>query len=213
GIRTNSWCETSLPGFFAAGECACVSIHGANRLGGNSLLETIVFGRRAGIRASRYIRDSGPAECSSQSLDEQKERINGLLSRKSGVRVGELRRKLGSIMTDYLGIFRTRDKMETGLSRLREVRDQYGSIYLQDRGKIYNSELAHALELGSLLDLAETITVGAIAREESRGSHYRLDFPERNDSDWLKHSLAFRTDSGPHLEFESVTITRFPPKT
>jgi succinate dehydrogenase/fumarate reductase flavoprotein subunit len=211
GIRTNAWCETELAGFYAAGECACVSVHGANRLGGNSLLETIVFGRRAGLRASEYARTVASTTFSSRPLQTERNRIEQLLKRKSGERIGPLREELGVAMTDHLGIFRSRDRMEKALEKIRELRKRYEQIYLEDRGKIFNTELTNALEIGSLIDLAEAIVVGAIAREESRGSHFRKEFPQRNDAGWLKHTLAYYTDSGPRLEYAPVTITRFAP--
>jgi len=210
GIRTNAWCETELAGFYAAGECACVSVHGANRLGGNSLLETIVFGRRAGQRATEYVRGAKTIPISLSASRAEEEKIDRLLKRTSGERIGPLREEVGAAMTEHLGIFRTRERMEKALRRIREVRNRYENIYLEDRGRIFNSELTNALELGSLIDLAETIVVGAIGREESRGSHYRKDFPDRNDAEWLKHTLIYRTDSGPQIKYAPVTITRFP---
>jgi len=210
GIRTNAWCETELAGFYAAGECACVSVHGANRLGGNSLLETIVFGRRAGLRATDYARRIKTSPVSPAVLRAAQEKIDRLLKRTSGERIGPLREEVGAAMTEHLGIFRTRKRMEGALEKIREVRKRYENIYLEDRGKIFNAELTNALELGSLIDLAETIVVGAIGREESRGSHYRQDFPNRNDAQWLKHTLIYGSDSGPRIDFTPVTITRFP---
>jgi succinate dehydrogenase / fumarate reductase flavoprotein subunit len=175
------------------------------------LLETVVFGRRAGIRASEHVRTVKSVEISSAPLQAEREKVERLLTRKDGERIGPLREDLGAAMTDHLGIFRDRDRMRKALQRIREVRQRYETIYLEDRGKIFNTELTNALELGSLIDLAETIVVGAIAREESRGSHYRTDFPNRNDAAWLKHTLVYHTKSGPRLEYAPVTITRFPP--
>ena len=211
GIRTNAWCETELAGFYAAGECACVSVHGANRLGGNSLLETIVFGRRAGLRASEYAHAVKSTDFSSRRLEAERNKIDQLLKRKNGERIGPLREELGAAMTEHLGIFRSRERMEKALQKIHELRKRYEQIYLEDHGKIFNTELTNALEVGSLIDLAETIVVGAIAREESRGSHYRKEFPQRNDTGWLKHTLVYCTDSGPRLEYAPVTITRFAP--
>lgn len=213
GIRTNSWCETELAGFYAAGECACVSIHGANRLGGNSLLETIVFGKRAGIRTSEYVHTAPPPRPASDALCEAEEKIQRLLRRKGGERIGPLHEALGAVMSESLGILRTRENMERAYQKVREIRERYGFIYLQDQGRVMNTELVNALELDSMIDLAETIVAGAIARKESRGSHYRTDFPGRDDSGWLKHTLAYWGDSGPRLEYADVTITRFFPKT
>ena len=150
-------------------------------------------------------------EISSAPLQAERERVEPLLKRKDGERIGSLREDLGAAMTDHLGIFRDRERMRKALQQIRDIRQRYGTIYLEDRGTVFNTELTHALELGSLIDLAETIVVGAIAREESRGSHYRTDFPNRNDAAWLKHTLAYCTESGPRLEYAPVTITRFPP--
>jgi succinate dehydrogenase / fumarate reductase flavoprotein subunit len=186
-------------------------VHGANRLGGNSLLETIVFGRRAGVRASEHVRAVKSLGMSAAPLQTEQKKVEQLLKRKSGERIGPLREDLGATMTDHLGIFRNRERMQKALKQIREVRQRYENVYLEDQGKIFNTELTNALELGSLIDLAETIVVGAIAREESRGSHYRTDFPARNDGVWLKHTLAYRSESGPRLEYAPVTITRFPP--
>ncbi|HEY4484927.1 MAG TPA: succinate dehydrogenase/fumarate reductase flavoprotein subunit, partial [Nitrospiria bacterium] len=144
-------------------------------------------------------------------LESAKERIEVLLRRKSGERVGTLREELGATMTENLGLFRIRERMAKGLLAIREIRRRYDDVYLQDRGHIFNTELTHALELGSLIDLADTIVTAAIAREESRGAHYRKDFPERNDAAWLKHTLIHHTPEGPRLEYSPVSITRFPP--
>lgn len=212
GIETNSWGETRVPGFFAAGESACISIHGANRLGGNSLLETIVFGRRSGTKASEYVKGSESAEISSERLQEEKDRIRRILKRNKGERVGPLRDDLGNVMMQRMGIMRTDGEMEIALKEIQGLKHRYDQVVLQDKGLVLNTELMSALELGSLLDLAEVIVSGAIARKESRGSHYRLDYLKRNDADWLKHTLAFKTDQGPRLDYKPVTITRFEPK-
>ncbi len=212
GVRTNQWGETDIPGLYAAGECACVSVHGANRLGGNSLLETIVFGRRAGVRAAEFVGTVSPRTPSETSLRNEQERITRLMNHMGRERAWQLRDELGQVMAQNLGIFRTQKSMREAAEKIRELKARAMHLSLQDKGKVFNSELIQSLELFSLLDLAETIVAGALARQESRGAHYRSDFPQRDDVNWLKHTLAYRTPDGPRLEYAPVAVTRFPPK-
>ncbi len=212
GIKTTTWGETEMPGLYAAGECACVSVHGANRLGGNSLLETIVFGRRAGTRAGEYVSTLGPKAVTDTALREEERRLGRLMRNGPGVRAWEIRDELGRLLSVNLGIFRTKESMLKAQAELRQLKAQAERVYIEDRGKVFNSDLIQALELGSLAEIAETIVAGAIAREESRGAHYRADFPKRDDANWLQHTLAHRTSDGPRLSHASVTITRFQPK-
>jgi succinate dehydrogenase / fumarate reductase flavoprotein subunit len=212
GVRTDQWGETEIPGLYAAGECACVSVHGANRLGGNSLLETIVFGRRAGQRAGEYARQVTPRAVSDGTLKTEEARIATLMSNPGPERAWQIREELGKTLSQNLGIFRTKESMTHALHSVRMLKERAALMMLQDHGKVFNSDLIHALELDSLLDVAETIAAGGIAREESRGAHYRSDFPNRDDGQWLKHTLAYRNPSGPHLHYVPVAITRFPPK-
>lgn len=212
GVRTTVWGETALPGLFAAGECACVSVHGANRLGGNSLLETIVFGRRAGIRAGDYVRGQPTRARSTASLESEQCRIAALMANTGTLRAWQLRDELGRTMSTNLGLVRTRDSMTRALADIRRIQSLVGSVALHDHGSRFNTDLIHALELSCLTDLAETIVVGALAREESRGAHYRGDFPSRRDAEWLRHSLVHQGPEGPRLSYTPVTITRFPPK-
>lgn len=212
GVQANGWGETSLPGLFAAGECACVSVHGANRLGGNSLLETIVFGRRAGVRATEYIRGKPPRTPSDQTYRADQDRIARLHASQGSLRAWQLRDELGRIMSANLGIFRTKESMSLALEQLHGLREQARHVRLHDHGLVFNTDLIQALELQSLVDIAVTIVAGGLAREESRGAHYRSDFPKRDDTTWLKHTLATSTPDGPQLSYKPVTITRFPPK-
>ncbi len=212
GVRTNQWGETDIPGLYAAGECACVSVHGANRLGGNSLLETIVFGRRAGVRAAEFVGTVSPRTPSETSLRNEQERITRLMNHMGRERAWQLRDELGQVMAQNLGIFRTQKSMREAAEKVRELKARAMYLSLQDKGKVFNSELIQSLELFSLLDLAEAIVSGGLARQESRGAHYRSDFPQRDDVNWLKHTLAYRTPDGPRLEYAPVAITRFPPK-
>jgi len=211
GIKTNTWGETAIAGLYASGECACVSIHGANRLGGNSLLETIVFGRRAGLRASEYVATAGLPRDDAEALQREDARIAKLLKNDGGERAWQECEELGKVLALQLGLVRTQDRMTEALAAVRALKARATRVRLEDRGRVFNTDLITALELGSLVDLAETVVVGALARKESRGAHYRADFPKRDDVNWLKHTLCYYTAGGPRLENAPVTITRFPP--
>ncbi|ULA67371.1 MAG: Succinate dehydrogenase flavoprotein subunit [Nitrospira sp.] len=211
GVRTNAWGETDLPGLFAAGECACVSVHGANRLGGNSLLETIVFGRRTGTKAAEAIRAYQLPSVSDAILKDEQQRIDALLTNPGPERAWQIRDDLGKTMSLNLGIFRTKQSIQEAREAIQALKIRAQHMCVQDKGHIFNTDLIQALELQCLLEIAETIVIGALGREESRGAHYRADFPTRNDTAWLRHSLCSRRPDGPHLTYAPVTITRFPP--
>jgi succinate dehydrogenase / fumarate reductase, flavoprotein subunit len=212
GVATNQWGETELPGLYAAGECACVSVHGANRLGGNSLLETIVFGRRAGTRATRYVQGAAFQPISDAAVKAETARVRRLLSNEGPVRAWQLREELGRIMNRNLGIFRTEPSMREALGQIRQLKGRVPHVLVQDKGVVFNTDLIQALELDCLMDIADTIVTGALAREESRGAHYRGDFPKRDDAGWLKHTVAHCAPDGPRLSYSPVTVTRFAPK-
>jgi succinate dehydrogenase / fumarate reductase flavoprotein subunit len=212
GIRTNSWGETEIEGLLAAGECACVSVHGANRLGGNALLETIVYGRRAGLRAAdRAVRLPAP-RLSDDVLEPDRRRIAAFFEAGHDLPAWKLREEIGEVMSRHVGIFRARPRLEEGRRRLVELRTRAARVGVRDRSTSFNAELVAALELLAVLNLAETIVASALAREESRGAHYRVDFPRRDDTVWLKHTLAYRTPTGPRLDYLPVTITRYQPQ-
>lgn len=212
GVRTNQWGETAIPGLFAAGECACVSVHGANRLGGNSLLETIVFGRRAGTKAGEYAGTVGHEPPAPHHLVEEQARVGQLLSQSGGERAWQVRQELGETLSTNLGIFRTKESMTAAGSKVRELQQCAAAVTVQDKGRVFNTDLIQALELQCLVELAETIVAGALAREESRGAHYRSDFPTRNDAVWLRHTVAHRGPDGVQVSYDPVTVTRFTPK-
>jgi len=212
GIKTNVWGETEIEGLYAAGECACVSVHGANRLGGNSLLDTLIFGRRSGIRASEYIKRSFPPPPSVQFFDRERQRLNRLKNRKVGEKIWPIKLELGNLMGTHVGVFRFKEKLEEAGQLIRKLKLRYQDIVIQDKSNVFNTELIAALELGSILDLAEVIVKGALGREESRGAHFRKDFPKRNDQEWLKHSLAYYREEGPRMEYAPVVLTKYPPK-
>lgn len=173
GVRTNQWTETGIAGLYAAGECACVSVHGANRLGGNSLLETIVFGRRAGIRAGEYVRTIAPQPLKTDQLSIEQARVQRLLAQGGSVRAWQIREELGQAMSLNLGLVRTHESMAAARSAVTALTHRAVSVTLQDKGLVFNVDLVQALELQCLLDVAETIVASALARQESRGAHYR----------------------------------------
>jgi succinate dehydrogenase flavoprotein subunit len=212
GVSTNQWGETEVPGIYASGETACVSVHGANRLGGNSLLETIVFGRRSGIRAAEYASGLAPRAVSDDALRTGEERIQRLMHGTGCERSWQLREELGAVMSQNLGIFRTQKSMAVARDALHELKARAAQVALQDRGRIFNTDLIQAFELECLLDIAETIVAGALGREESRGAHYRSDFPSRDDGNWLRHTRVYRAPEGPALRYAPVNITRWQPK-
>jgi succinate dehydrogenase / fumarate reductase flavoprotein subunit len=201
-----------LPGFYAAGECACVSVHGANRLGTNSLVDILVFGRRAGRHADRFIGENDWARLGPKA----DERANAVLGRVMGAsgkaRAAEIRDVLQDEMMEKAGVFREAKALTQMRDRLKEIRSRYQQVKVDDRGRKYNTELLEVIELGGMIDIAETLVEGALARQESRGAHSREDFPRRDDAQWLKHTLAYRTAHGIELKFKPVTITKFEPK-
>jgi succinate dehydrogenase / fumarate reductase flavoprotein subunit len=206
--------NTVLPGLYAAGECACVSVHGANRLGTNSLLDILVFGRRAGRAMTEDVRASNGAlpELPASPAEPVRAQIEAIRTRSRGENAQHIRVELAAAMMDDCGVFRTSATLRDMTRKLRDLRARYASVAVKDSGRIFNTELLEAREVGYLLDCAEATVAAALARTESRGGHFREDFPERNDADWLKHSLAYRAEGGPDLHYKPVTITRFQPK-
>jgi succinate dehydrogenase / fumarate reductase flavoprotein subunit len=203
-----------LPGLYAAGECACVSVHGANRLGTNSLLDILVFGRRAGRAMTEDVRAANGElpDLPVAAAEPVRGELEAIRSRPRGENAQHIRLELADAMMDDCGVFRTRATLEDMTRRLRDLRARYANVGITDSGRIFNTELLEAREVGYLLDCAEATVAAALAREESRGGHFREDFPERNDADWLKHSLAYRAEGGPDLRYKPVTITKFQPK-
>ncbi|MCE8424947.1 MAG: FAD-binding protein [Candidatus Methanoperedens sp.] len=214
GIASNKNCETSIPGFLACGECSCISIHGANRLGGNSLLETIVFGKLAGENALKYAGTSEfeAPEIFEKTVHEESRRISALIDKNEGEMLYMIRDELKATMDENVGIFRNEKKLTESLDKIRELRLRYRNINVRNKGTVFNQELVNAIELEGMLDIAETICIGALARKESRGSHYRLDHRERDDVNWLKHTLVTYTPEGPELDYKPVNISIYEPK-
>ncbi len=213
GIKTDVSGATALPGLYAAGECNCVSVHGANRLGGNSLLDTVVFGRRSGRAAAEYAREQSPPSPSEASVQRDQQYIQELMNRPAGGEpVARLRRELGENMLSNVGIFRDEQRLKTAVATIRDMKERFKQVSVSDKGKVYNMELIGAFELGYILDLAEVMSLGALQRQESRGGHSRRDFPERDDENWLKHTMAYATPEGPRLDYVPPTITRWQPE-
>ncbi|MCG3108443.1 Fumarate reductase (CoM/CoB) subunit A [Metallosphaera sp. J1] len=206
--------NSDLQGLFAAGEVACVSVHGANRLGSNSLLETLVFGRETGRTVVEYLRKH--EESSSTTLEKEAEKLLDdaytFVKSESGVHFGEILNKLRQVMWDDVGIFRNEDLLKTALSEVEKLRAQVKSMYVTDKSKTYNTEFFNALELRNMMDLAVVIAKSALTRTESRGAHYRTDYPERDDKNWLKHTLAYLKGNQVEIGFKPVTMTRWQPE-
>ena len=204
--------NTPLPGLYAAGECACVSVHGANRLGTNSLVDILVFGRRAGRNAAKFVKENDWAPLPAKP-DERAEVLLAQVMNASGKeRAADIRDALQDGMMDKAGVFREAKGLAEMREKLQEIRDRYQGIKVEDRSRKYNTELLEVIELGGMIDLAETLVESALARQESRGAHSREDFPKRDDPNWLKHTLAYQTPRGIELRYKPVTITKFEPK-
>lgn len=225
GIPTDIWGRVVvdeknkiLPGFYAAGECACVSVHGANRLGTNSLVDILVFGRRAGRDIARYVGENEYPPLPPHAGEATVERLARLREGRSGSggraeSVADLRETLQREMMEKASVFRTSGLLAQMSEKLFELRQRFQNVVIQDRSTVFNTDLMEALELGFLLDVAEATVAAALARSESRGAHFREDFPQRDDQNWLKHSLAYRGADGKiEFKYKPVTITRFEPK-
>ena len=213
GIKADAHGASLLPGLYAAGECACVSVHGANRLGGNSLLETIVFGRRAGAAAAEYAGSVPPANVSEALVSRDEDRIKTIFECPyGGETVAHVRLEMGQTMNQHAGMFRTEEGLQTALAKLTELKERYKQVGVQDKSRMFNTSLLLHLELGNMLDLAEAIAMASLHRKESRGAHSRRDFPQRDDENWLKHILVRYTPEGPSLDYFPVTITRWQPE-
>jgi succinate dehydrogenase / fumarate reductase flavoprotein subunit len=211
--RVRSGPDTLTEGFFAAGETASVSVHGANRLGSNSLLECVVYGRRTGRAIADYVRYRKLPEVNEQRyLSAAQQTLRSLMGQAGQYRIAQVRQAFQDCMTEYCGVFRTEALMRTGLEKLQAIRQQAQQIYLDDKNLLWNTELVEALELNSLLTVGEIILASALNRQESRGAHYREDFSDRDDAHFLKHTLAYASAAGIDLRYRPVTITLFQPQ-
>ena len=214
GIKTDVDGRTKIPGLYSAGECANVSVHGGNRLGANSLLDTVVFGNRAGKHAAEVSKDMDYKALNVEALVEDEEKkVKEMLARDSnGDRIAKIRWDLGTTMNQYVGVFRDEEGMKQALSAVGQLKKRYEKVPVEDKGRIFNTDLIFALELGFMLDCAEAIVVSALDRKESRGAHSRTDLPQRDDENWLKHVLVTQTEDGPKISYMPVVITQWKPE-
>ena len=214
GIKTDVDGQTEVAGLYAAGEAACVSVHGGNRLGANSLLDTLVFGRRSGEHAAQAAKSKQhSASVSDASADGDRVNIQRLLDNDSdGEMFGKIRRDMGDTMNEHLAVFREQNGMETALAELRGLRERYNGVAVPDKSKTFNTNLLFTLELGFMMDCSEAITLSAIERKESRGAHTRTDAPDRDDENWMRHILVKHTEDGPQVDYLPVVITDWQPQ-
>lgn len=204
--------NTILPGLYAAGECACVSVHGANRLGTNSLVDLIVFGRRAGRHMIKYVKEAEFNPLPPDPHTRAQNVLEHLLTNTGGESAAQIRQELQKAMMDHVGVFRTAEGMQQALEEVRSLQQRFSAVQIKDKGKRFNQELLEAWELGCVLDLAEATAASALARQESRGAHSREDFPKRDDDNWLCHTLVSKRDGEIELSYKPVVITRYQPK-
>jgi len=213
GVKTDSNGQTSIPGLYAAGECACVSVHGGNRLGANSLLDTLVFGRRSGKHAALAAKGMAFPEPSYAQLHDEERMIAEIVGReRTGRRVSEIKAELGAVMDKHVAVFREEAGLQTALETVRRLKEEAKTVAIDDKGTVFNQDALGALELQFMLDNAECIVLGAIERKESRGAQYRTDFPERNDEEWLKHIDITLSGDGPEISYSDVTLTKWEPE-
>jgi succinate dehydrogenase / fumarate reductase flavoprotein subunit len=211
GIRTNIHAETSIAGLYAAGECSCVSIHGANRLGTNSTADCLVFGAVAGEEAAEHALSAGLREVPNEKLVAEENRISDLIRKEGDERVSVIRDEMRCLMNEKVWIYRNGNQLESALKEMRAFRSRFKNVRLEDKGQPFNTGLFNLLQLDFMLELAEVTVASALPRAESRGAHFRVDFPKRDDQNWLKHTLAYCTKRGPRLEYAPVTITKWQP--
>jgi succinate dehydrogenase / fumarate reductase flavoprotein subunit len=213
GVKTDVDGQTDIPGLYAAGECACVSVHGGNRLGANSLLDTLVFGRRSGQHAAKAAKGIAVTEPSRARLNDEGARIAEIMGReRTGRRVSEIKAELGATMDKYVAVFRDEEGLNEALEIVRRLREEAQNPSIDDHGAVFNQDLLGALELQFMIDTAECTVIGALERKESRGAQFRTDFPDRNDAEWLKHINLSLNGDEPEISYSEVTKTRWEPE-
>jgi succinate dehydrogenase / fumarate reductase flavoprotein subunit len=217
GVKTDVWGATDIPGLYAAGEVACVSVHGGNRLGANSLLDTLIFGRRSGEHAAQRAAGMSPPGASQSALADERRMIADIIgrdpARPGGRRISEIKDELGTMMNEKCAVFRTQEGLSEAHSTIRRLKEQASVAAIDDRGTVFNEDVLGAIELDYMLDVAECVVIGALERKESRGAQFRLDFPERNDREWIKHiNLSVNGGEAPKISYSPVTMTQWEPQ-
>jgi succinate dehydrogenase / fumarate reductase flavoprotein subunit len=213
GVDTDVWGQTSVTGLYAAGECACVSVHGANRLGGNALMETITYGKRAGAHAADWSMSHTTVEVPRSTETDAVRELRAVLERRDGERPWSIRDELAQTMHENFGVFRREDQMEHQGEIVAALRERYERVVVEDKGEVFNNDLTQALELGFLLELADCMVVCGLARKESRGAHARpQDYPNRDDENFMRHTLVTWADGEPELDWRDVTVTKWEPQ-
>jgi succinate dehydrogenase / fumarate reductase flavoprotein subunit len=213
GIKTDIEGRTEIAGLYAAGEAACVSVHGGNRLGANSLLDTLIFGQRAGRDAARHAREHTIPDIPHSKLEDEERGLAEIVSRDGdGRRMSEVREELGRTMDKYVAVFRDEEGLRQAEEIVKRLREESKTVTIDDKGSVFNQDLLGAIELGFMLDNAECVVAGALERRESRGAQFRTDFPERNDDEWLKHIVLSPNGAAPEISYSDVTITKWQPE-
>jgi succinate dehydrogenase / fumarate reductase flavoprotein subunit len=214
GVKTDTKGATDIPGLYAAGEVACISVHGGNRLGANSLLDTLIFGKHSGKDAAARAKRIQLPRISEAILADEQGQIEQIIGREkgSGPRISEIKADLGRIMDEHVSVFRDESGIKVAHETVLELKERATTAYIDDRATVFNQDVLGAIELGYMLDCAECACVGALHRTESRGAQFRTDFPERNDEEWLKHIDISMGSDGPDLSYSEVTITQWQPE-
>jgi succinate dehydrogenase / fumarate reductase flavoprotein subunit len=212
GVDTDVWGRTTLEGLYAAGECACVSVHGANRLGGNALMETITYGKRAGAHAADWALSHTTVEVPPSVEADAERELKELLARDEGERPWSIRNELAETMHENFGVFRRENQMREQGELVEELRERYERVVVEDKGQVFNTDLTQALELDFLLELAACMVVAGLERKESRGAHARPhDYPDRDDENFMRHTVVTWVDGRPKLGWKPVTVTKWQP--
>jgi succinate dehydrogenase / fumarate reductase flavoprotein subunit len=214
GVKTDVNGRTPIDGLYAAGEVACVSVHGGNRLGANSLLDTLIFGRRSGEDAAARARSMPTPQTTDAQLHDDVARIDAIIARdRSGRRISEIKDELGTAMNRYCAVYRDEAGLRQAHEIVRRLKEEARTAYIDDHGTVFNQDVLGAIELGYMLDCSEATVVAALERKESRGAQYRIDYPERNDEQWLKHiDISRNGDETPEVSYSPVTITKWQPE-
>ena len=212
GVKADVNGETGIPGLYAAGEVACVSVHGGNRLGANSLLDTLVFGRRSGVHASELSKSIQHIDINDNAADGDRNNIQKLLDNEKGESFGRIRLDMGTAMKEHFGVFREENSMAAGIEKIQSVKKRAGKMYVADKTKTFNTNLLFTLELEFMIECAETIAASAIDRKESRGAHTRTDMPDRDDENWMKHILVNKNHDSHDISYQDVVITEWEPQ-